>query len=753
MNDWNIYQSLGVVLAVQAAVLLVLWLRGNGIDLPLLGDALLFVYLVFIPGMLILRACRIHDLGATVSVLYSTGLSLMALMFTGFFLNLFLPLLGYSRPIGLFPLAIAMTALVLLLCAISYLRDRDYECAASLDARIVLSPPALLLMLVPFLAIFGTYMMNDSGDNVLLLAMIAVIALIVLLVGFNVLIPRELYPLALFVIAIALLFHNSLISDSLIGWDIHQEKFFADSIIANGYWHFSTDYILNSMLSIVMLAPIFSIFLNMDVIWVYKIIFPLLFALVPLALYHVYRRQSDDRMAFMATVFFVSLVVFFTEMLQLARQEIAELFLALIIMLIVDRSMEKTRWAFLFLAFALGLVVSHYGLTFIFIGTIALGWALVYVVSKLRKDTVRDMNRRLGPLLIVAFIAFCAIWYIYTSSSNPFVTVTGVAHQIEVPLQTVAADLLKPAAPAVAPTPGTTPVVTPAPGTATPAPTPTPQPITTQPIQLIATGGDVSFLHRTFLYLLVLSQGILVIGIFAAFFARWPMKIRREFFALAFVNLLMLGGAFVLPNFASALNTTRVYQIALIFLAPFFVLGWVSIFKVIGKLTKRSMPGTVTVAIELLSVFLILYLIFNTGLIFEAAKDVPMSYSLDRQGANVSYTIYNSMEKAGAVWTIDVQQAIYRADNESYTPPVFSDMYRWLFLQDWNTSRSYQMPLVAAETPLGSYVYLGTYNVLDDHAIELDPTSQAQNIMIVDLNDLKNTRNRIYANGGSEVYY
>ncbi len=110
--------------------------------------------------------------------------------------------------------------------------------------------------------------------------------------------------------------------------------------------------------------------------WVYKIIFPLLFALMPVALYQAYMKQSNEKLAFMASFFFVSLVVFFSEMLQLARQEIAELFVALIILLIVDRSMQKSRWSLLFLVFAASLVLSHYGLTFIFIGTLALGWAL-----------------------------------------------------------------------------------------------------------------------------------------------------------------------------------------------------------------------------------------------------------------------------------------------------------------------------------------------------------------------------------------
>lgn len=750
LNDWNIRQFLGTILTLQAAVLLLAWYDPAGTRLPLIGQLITLVYLVFVPGVLVLRALKLHGTGAVNTLLYSVGLSLATMMLVGVALDTFLPMAGYARPIALLPLTAAMAVFVLAMCVVCYVRDRDYKGNATVEAGELIKPQALLLLLVPFLAVFGTYLMNHNADNVLLLLLIAAVATIALLVGFTNIIPKELFALAIFVIALALLFHNSLISDSLIGWDVHQENYRAESVVSNGVWNTSVDSIINSMLSIMMLAPIFSIFLHTDVVWVFKIVFPLLFALVPVALYQAYRTQSDEKLAFMAAFFFVSLVVFFSEMLQLARQEIAELFLALIVMLLVDRSMQKARWAFMFVVFAAGLVLSHYGLTIIFIGTVALGWAFVYIASRLGRNAFRDMNRRLGPMLILALVAFCAIWYIYTSSANPFVTIVDVSYKVEQPLEKMATEYLTPETPVVTPSPGTA-VVTPAPGQATP--TPTPKPITTQPIQLITSGGESSPLHRMFVYLLILTQGILVIGMLTALFARWPMNIRREFYGLALANLLMLGAALVLPNFASSLNTTRVYQIALIFLAPFFVLGWVNVFKALGKATRRSMAGTLSVAVALLSVFLVFYLIFNTGMIFEVAKDVPMSYSLDRQGANVSYTIYNTFERAGALWTIDVQQAIAASQNQSYTPPLFSDTYRWLFLQDWNTSRSYQIPGVAADTPKGAYVYLGTYNVLNHRAIEVTSTGQSQDVALVDLSALESTRNRIYANGGSEVYY
>jgi uncharacterized membrane protein len=757
INDWNIKQFLAVILAIQAAVLLVVGLSIYGTDLPIIRQIVLFVYLIFIPGILILRALNLHDLGSVNTTLYAIGLSLVTAMLIGLSLNVLLPLAGYMSPITLSPLTAALTAFVLVMCVLCYVRDRHYEGDAVVELDISLVPRALLLMLVPFLAVFGTYLVNNNSDNILLLLMIAIIGVIVLLIGFTGLIPKKLFPLVIFVIALSLLFHNSLISDNLVGWDIHQEKFLADSTIIDGHWDVSLDHVINSMLSIMLLAPIISILTNIDIIWVYKIIYPLLFALVPVVLYQVYRKQSDEKLAFMAAFLLVSLVVFFSEMLSLARQEIAELFLSLILLLIIDRSMNKSRWSLLFLAFAIALVLSHYGLTYIFIGTIIAGWALIYVVSKLRKNSLQDVNRRLGPMVIVALLAFCAIWYIYTSASNPLTTMLYFSNRIEKPIEAAVTDFMTPETPAPTLTPGATPIITPVPG-GTPVPTtkpisgtPTPPP-TTQPIQLISSSGQASFLHRMFLYLLLSTQGLIVVGLVTALFAGWPMQIRREFFALALINLMMLVAALVVPYFASSLNTTRTYQIALIFLAPFFVLGWINIFKAAGKITRRSMTGTMRVAIALLSVFLVLYLIFNTGMIFEITRDVPMSYSLDKQGANVSYAIYNNMEKAGAEWSIGVQHAIERSNNNTYTPPIFSDIYRWLFLQDWNASRSYLIPFVVNSTPPGSYVYLGTYNVLDDKAVQLMTAGQVQITVQLDLKGFKDTRNKIYANGGSEVY-
>ena len=742
LNDWNMTKFLCVILAVQAVTLLVLRIGSDGAELLLLRQAICFVYLTFIPGIVLLRVLKLHKLGSIETLVYSVGLSLTTVMITGAILNTFLPLAGIAQPISLTPLIISLTAIVLALSIVGYIRDRDYSGDASVEVPMSALPPAILLLIIPFMAIFGTYIINRSDNNLMLVALIFVLGIIVLLIGLTRIIPKELYPLVIFVIALSLLFHNSLISSSLIGWDIHQEKYLADQVIASGSWSTILEHNINSMLSIMILAPVYSIFLNTDVIWVYKVVFPLLFAILPVALYQAYRKQSNDKIAFFSIFVFTSLVVTFTEMLQLARQEIAELFVGLIILLLIDRSMEKKKWMALFVLFTFSLVLSHYGLTLLFLGMLVLAWGLLYVVSLLKKESVQDLNRKLTPALILGLVVFCAIWYINTSSGDPFTTIVNTTYKISDPVVMMASGLLiHQAAPLPANMTNASAVgqaiVTPAP------------PITTQPVEMITTGGQSSSMHTNYLYLLLVTQGLLVIGMLAVSLVKGPMKLSREFYALSFVNLGILAVALVLPKFAASLNMTRLYQITLLVLAPFVVLGWISLFQLPGRLAKRDF---LPIALKTFAVLMVVYLMFNTGLIFEVFKDVPMSYSLNKKGANISYTIYNNMEVKGADWLIHSRDTTIKANNLSYVPPIVSDTNNRLLLQDWNASRAYSLPGNVNTIPLGSYIFMGTFNVMTDRGVEVIWAGELQKPVSIILTNIKENRNRIYASGGSAVY-
>ena len=257
MNDWRIDKFFKVILAIQLAMWGVIGLDSIGLSIPIVRQLIGFIYLTFIPGIIILRILKLHKLGSIETLLYAVGLSIALLMFIGLFMNTFYPLFGIPGPISTAPLIITISVVVLILCTLCYFIDKDFSDSSFIDIKDIFSPLVLFLIFVPFLAIFGTYLVNFYGNNILLLLLLVMIAVIVILIGFDKIINN--YPLVIVVIAISLLFHNSLSSMYLVEWgDISFEYWIAKVVMMNSVWDPTIPTNLNGMPSITILLPLFS---------------------------------------------------------------------------------------------------------------------------------------------------------------------------------------------------------------------------------------------------------------------------------------------------------------------------------------------------------------------------------------------------------------------------------------------------------------------------------------------------------------
>ena len=336
MNDWKIDKFLRLIFVIQVSVLVIILMDSLGFYIPILRQLIPLIYLLFVPGILILRIMRIHQIGSVQVLLYSVGLSISSIMLIGFFVNIIFQLIRIPNPISLLPLIIIFSIFVIGLSILCYLRDYNVSNPNFIDSKDLLSPYVLFLILIPFLAIIGTYIMNLYGINIVLLFLIILICVILLLVAFNK-IPKKFYPFTIFIIAISLLFHTSLISNYVTGWDIQKEYYLADIVIKNAFWNLNIPSEVNAMLSITLLAPILSIITKTDLDLIFKVVYPLLFSLVPLGLYIIFKIQTNEKIAFLSTFFFISFNVFYTEMLSLGRQEIGEFFLVLLLLVMITQ--------------------------------------------------------------------------------------------------------------------------------------------------------------------------------------------------------------------------------------------------------------------------------------------------------------------------------------------------------------------------------------------------------------------------------
>ncbi|MGA7076478.1 MAG: hypothetical protein WBZ42_08055, partial [Halobacteriota archaeon] len=234
-NDWDFASFFVLIASLQALVWVLLGLDAVGLRVPILRELLVLIYLLFVPGILLLRILKVHELDSIEGLLYTVGLSVATVMLTGLFMNAaylrFIP-----RPISLLPFIATMTALVAVLLLLCYRRDRAFSRPTVIDVRLRSSPVPVALCLLPFMSVFGAYWFNLYGTSVGVIITLLSVAALILVCGFTSWVPRRYYGLAILVAAVALLLHNALISNFLWGNDIQGEYAVAQFVVSNGFW-------------------------------------------------------------------------------------------------------------------------------------------------------------------------------------------------------------------------------------------------------------------------------------------------------------------------------------------------------------------------------------------------------------------------------------------------------------------------------------------------------------------------------------
>ena len=600
INDWKIKKFITVILSIQFAVWGLIALDAIDIHIPLLRQLICFIYLTFVPGIIIIRILKLHDFGNIKSVLYSVGLSIATLMFLGLFINIFYPIFGILKPLSSIPLILTITLVILLLLLLSYLRDNEYveSNIKQFDNNYSIIP--LILCLIPFLSIFGTYLMNLNGNNLIQMILLLIIGLMPLIILKW--IPERFYSFGIFIISISLLLHTSLISSYIWGADINTEYTFSNLVLVNSIWNSSIYNNVNAMLSIVFLAPIYSTFMNLNLVWIYKIVYPTLFSLVPLGLFIIFKKETNNKIAFLACFFFMSTSVFFNVMPALARQEIAELFIVLLIILVLDKQMNKISRSILSLIFGASLIVSHYGTAYIFLFILILAFLISYIkIPKIDKFQHHKNNLLIGSFLSF-FIVLLLAWFIYVSNSSIF----NIGVNLGSSIFSSITDIMNPE--------------------------------TSQGVYIIQQSFPIfQSIER---YLNIIAQFFIGVGILSLIFSKNRIidKINPEYKLLSISSFIIVAAGIIVPYFASALNSDRLYTITLIILAPFFVIGFLKFFEILNSkvnvILKKKKLIDFNKFLPLVSVFLVIFFLFSSAFAYQM-------FGAQKQG---SFSINNNTE-------------------------------------------------------------------------------------------------------------
>ncbi len=268
-------------------------------DIPIARQVLGFIFLLFVPGAAILIILRLGRLSSIEFSLLAVGISVAFLMFVGVLINQVYPVFGYLEPLSSLSLILTLNIFSTILLALCFRFGDDLalQWKMPFDRRIILTIFALVLL--PVLSIFGALMVRFYLDSSVLMLLVILISIIVFLFSISKKLPFEIYPIAILAIGLALLFHEELTTPYIYGYDMHLEYYLFMTVKQNAIWKsiaingptFTNDtFNYNAMLSITVLPTIFSNFLNLSGEYVYKIVYPLIFSLVPLALFKIYRK-------------------------------------------------------------------------------------------------------------------------------------------------------------------------------------------------------------------------------------------------------------------------------------------------------------------------------------------------------------------------------------------------------------------------------------------------------------------------------
>ena len=691
------------------------------LDIPIFRQIIAFCYLTFVPGFLILKLLKPTRTMLVEKLLFTVGLSLAFLMFVGLLINELFFALNILEPLSSIYLLISFSCLTLFLSVIAYHQDLNVNLKRRdfLNLKNLLPKSVLIIPLI--LGIVGSLY---SNVYILSLMIISIVVLFGLSVFSNKFSSVMSFPLIIFLVSIALTIQVLLTSKYIMGFDANAEYYVFKLTANSGHWallstttNLMSTINVGSMLSVTILPTIFYTLMNCSGEVVFKSLYPFVFSLVPVALFTVYSKQLGKTASVLASIFFVSgsIVFYGVEPLSLDRQIIGTLFLALSILIILNKSLSVGKRRVLLVVFGGALIVSHYSLFFIYLFIVI----SLYIILRIKKsqDNILDF-RSLLSLFIISFY-----WYSYTNS---------ILVSIKNSLTYIYNDFISDFS------------LTSSRGLS----------------GLHPAGSNINFVENIYWLFYILANLFLAIGVIRLLLGllgknkKWSIDPKYQIMIIVSGFILLL--CLIIPNLAPSLNFSRFYGITLLILSPCFVIGGELLVDIAGtfvkKRTEKHFFGNFKKGTKMLLFAVIVgYFLTQSGFVNIVMGAAPLSFPLDYSRASSSpdpiiQNIFNTMyipEQAvyGASWLFS-----HKVDSVEVFPDDVSGTHALvsyglipdnLIFTITNSTRA----------PESNYIYLGSSKIMNGVTTSSISFNASQISLILNQNNL------IYTNGNSEIFY
>jgi uncharacterized membrane protein len=581
----------------------------------------------------------------------------------------------------------------------------------------------LIFLMLPTLSVLASYYQNMQLEMLAFVLLGSMVCVAVRRWEENY--EDKIFSACLYSVSISLLMLGSLIlPDGLLGWDIHTELYTFTLALVSG-WN-PTRYgvlqlsgvpLFNSVLSITILPIILNRITSLTGFQIFKFVFPLLFSFVPLVLYRVYRCFLSSRAAFVAAFLFVSYPAFYTELIGLGREEIAELMLVLLLAVFFLPKVSQLRSVrIVLILLTFGLVTAHYSLAFIYLGILAMS----VIISSLWHKT-RSLEASLSVLFAAVMIG---LWYVFIVSPVAVLNFTRLSSLV---LEGFLGNFFSFGA---------------------------------RPASVFGLESSGGFSHTVNRYLQYFVMSILVLG-FITVLRRKNSVEEEKMLPLMMVGMFLAGSIVALPFFAEALDVARTFHIALLFIAPCFAYGMSTLSRgftrVRSMLTHHNFIGLHSKSWVWVCGLLFVYFIFSSGMIFTLANDTPTSPVLDLHrmmnstdpNVVINFNSYytNPEDVVAAIWL-----ANYRGTNYVCVDTISGSQ---VLHSSGQISTSEQYPISTLPPTENCEIYSSVLNSrFGIWTTAVSTSSSAYGVSVLPTNILTDVTsvNKIYANGGSIIY-
>lgn len=733
--------------------------------------------LIGLPALLVRAHRGWRSTGSAEAWLYSVTFAVLAAMLVPLLANTVLPRLGVSRPLDLGPLLCLQVALCVALGLV--VRERLLAVVRAGTARPdPVSPrpgpgPDTLIRLLGALlvpaAVAGAIRLNNGLDAWVTAGMLLLAGalLVVMLVRAERLTERTILW-GLYLVALAMLLMTSLRGWFITGHDIQREYRVFGLTFANGDWDIARyQDAYNACMSITLLPNSIVRLMGIDGTYAFKAAIPVLFAMCVPMVYLIGRRFTSRRIALFGAGYFVAFPTYFTDMPFLTRQEVAFVFLGALLLVATNPDMSRGRRRWLALVFAVGVIISHYSTTYVFIGVLAASWFVRLCAVALRRWRARRgrpsapaMERPVfGPTFGACVVVLTVLWtgpithtgghleetaaQVVSSFSGAGVRSSDVAYNL---FSTSKPSLTQRLADYRAETLQTR---NEAGGSAfypvgqldqyrTPIVGADPMPLTGLGSVVAGLGIPVPTLNAAIRQVAArLLQVFVFVGLILVALGRTRLlRPSPEFFHLAAGSFLVVFSQVVLPSVSVSYGILRAFQQSLFVMGPFLVVGSVFLFRWLRGRAAEIAP-VVVFGIFFASL---------TGLLPQALGGYPPQLHLNNAGTYYNDFYLHPEERVAIEW---LQDRLPAESQRQIQSEVATDRYTFGRVRDYAGLSAFN-DIYPTLIRRNAYIFLGFGTTTEGRAslfYQGDVLTYRYPIELLD-----SVKSRVYSSGGASIY-